>query len=57
MPIVFDDIDRDHQGPPKAGETHFSYLNRSGRVEAERVRSLVEDWIVRYPASDLVALT
>lgn len=35
MPIVFDDIDRDHQGPLKAGETQFSYLNRSGRIEAE----------------------
>ncbi|WP_419256045.1 hypothetical protein ACN2C6_19235 (plasmid) [Caulobacter sp. ErkDOM-YI] len=56
MPIVFDDIDRDHQGPPTAGETHFSYLNRSGRIEAERVRALVEDWISRYPASDLTAL-
>ncbi|MBW0149738.1 MAG: hypothetical protein KXJ53_00870 [Phenylobacterium sp.] len=56
MSLVFDDIDREHQGPRKAGETQFSYLNRSGRVEAGRVRSLVEDWITRYPESDLTAL-
>lgn len=56
MQIVFDEIDRDHEGPAKHGERHFSYLNRSSRIEAVRVRALVEEWISHYPESDRLAL-
>jgi hypothetical protein len=56
VPIVFDDIERDRGSPAKPGETHFSYLNRATRIEAERVRALVEDWISRYPEQHRAAL-
>lgn len=56
MPFVFDDIERDREGPAKPGETHFSYLNKSNRIEAARVRALVEDWISRYPDEHRAAL-
>lgn len=50
MGVVFDDISRNCNAPAKAGEGQFSYLNRSNRIEAERVRLLVEDFISRYPS-------
>lgn len=56
MPIVFDDIERDYDGPAKLGERQFSYLDRSSRVEAARVRGLIEDWISRYPGGHRIAL-
>lgn len=56
MLIVFDDIGRDIDGPAKPGETQFSYLNRSSRIEAERIRALIEDWIARYPEQHRAAL-
>jgi hypothetical protein len=57
MPLVFDDIERDQAGPASQSDTQFSYLNRSSRIEAERVRGLIEDWISRYPAEHRKALT
>ncbi len=52
MASVFDEIERTDNGPAKAGETYFSYLNRSNRIEAQRVRALIEEWVSRYPESD-----
>ena len=49
-PAVFDDIPRPDCGSPHQGEGAFSYLNRSGRVEADRVRTLVKEWLSYYPA-------
>jgi hypothetical protein len=46
---IFDDITRDDGGPPQQGEGLFTYLNRSNRPEAVRVRNLVDDWLSRYP--------
>jgi hypothetical protein len=51
MPL-FDDIPRPDTDVPDQHEAAFAYLNRSGRPEASRVRQLVEDWLVRYPAHD-----
>lgn len=56
MQIVFDEIDRDHEGPAKHGERHFSYLNRSSRIEAVRVRALVEEWNLVYRLSPRAVL-
>lgn len=47
---IFDDIIRDSDEPPEQGEGLFAYLNRSNRLEAARVRDLVDDWLSRYPA-------
>jgi hypothetical protein len=41
---IFDDIARDDVAVPLPNETLFSYLNRSSRLEAERVRKLVDQW-------------
>lgn len=46
---VFDSIPRESEDPPHQDETAFAYLNRSGRIEAGRVRELVDDWFDRYP--------
>lgn len=46
---IFDDIDRQDAGPHPADEAPFSYLNRSGRTEAERVRRKVDEWFAAYP--------
>jgi hypothetical protein len=48
---VFDDIVRAGNDPPTQGEAAFAYLNRSGRVEARKVRELVDTWFTHYPAS------
>jgi hypothetical protein len=51
MTSIFDDIPRDDAGPPHQDETAFAYLNRSGRIEAQRVRELVDAWLGRYPGA------
>jgi len=46
---LFDETNRTDTGPMQHNETHYEYLNRSKRPEAERIRSLLEDWFSRYP--------
>jgi hypothetical protein len=46
---IFDSIERPDTGVPLLGEGQFAYLNRSGRVEAARVREKVEEWFAGYP--------
>jgi hypothetical protein len=46
---IFDDIQRSHQTPRPESESAFAYLNRSSRIEADRVRRLVDRWINHYP--------
>jgi len=41
---VFDDIGRKDVYPHPTDEAQFSYLNRSGRSEVERVRLKVDEW-------------
>ena len=53
---VFDDITPDLDGPRAPDETAFGYLSRSTRAEAAKVRSLIEDWVSRYPERDRPAL-
>jgi hypothetical protein len=47
---IFDDIPREGDEPPQQDETAFAYLNRSNRIEAARVRKLVDAWFSHYPA-------
>lgn len=49
MNALFDSQARKFFGPATHGETHFSYLNRSARDEATRVRNLLERWFQEYP--------
>lgn len=53
---IFDDITRDDDGSPQQGEGLFAYLNRSNRLEAARVRGLVDDWLSHYPEEHRDAL-
>jgi hypothetical protein len=48
---VFDDIGRENDQPRQEGEPLFSYLNKSSRPAAQRVRDLVDEWISEYPES------
>lgn len=47
---LFDDIVRDYEGPAGYAEPRFTYLNRSARPTASRVRQVLEDWFSRYPS-------
>lgn len=46
---LFDEIERKDTGPKPESEADYEYLNRSARPEAEKIRSLLEDWFNRYP--------
>lgn len=46
---LFDEIERTDTGPMPHSETDYAYLNRSARAEAQKIRSLLEDWFSRYP--------
>ncbi len=47
---VFDDGRRDLPGAADHLVSHFDYLNTSDRIEAERVRDVIENMFQRYPA-------
>jgi len=47
---VFDDITRTDCDAAVYGESHFSYLNRSNRLEFVAAREMIEDWFSRYPS-------
>jgi hypothetical protein len=53
---IFDDITSDDEGPPSQDETAFSYLNRSNRIEATRVRQNIDRWLEHYPKDHREAL-
>jgi hypothetical protein len=50
--MLFDDTERDYHSPALHGEDEFTFLNRSARPAAERVRHLLEDWAIGYPESE-----
>jgi len=46
---LFDDIEhKGEEGKPHS-EADFPYLNRIDRIEARRIRNVLEDWFSRYP--------
>lgn len=47
--MLFSDRERLDRDAKKLSETDWEYLDRSGRIEAERVRSFLEEWFSRYP--------
>jgi hypothetical protein len=48
---LFDDFPRATTDLPDHNETAFAYLNRSARVEANRVRTLADIWFSHYPSA------
>ncbi|TDB39119.1 MAG: hypothetical protein D9V44_05520 [Actinobacteria bacterium] len=50
--VLFESKTRDFQGPRAYGEGHWDYLDRSGRIEAARVREFLDRWFDRFPATD-----
>jgi hypothetical protein len=53
---LFDEIERDSYEPAKYAEPIFDFLNRSARIESERVRRELEKWFSRYPLSKQIEL-
>ncbi|MXP45614.1 hypothetical protein [Allopontixanthobacter sediminis] len=49
---IFTKGERVREGPPRAGESRYSYLNASAREEAAIARRTVEDWLADYPAGN-----
>jgi hypothetical protein len=49
LPSIFDDIDHTTSGAASRISSAFNYLNSSNRIEASRVRALVDDLFHRYP--------
>jgi hypothetical protein len=46
---LFDEISRHELGPRKPSESSFHWLNTSARVEAQRVRQVLEEWFTAFP--------
>lgn len=50
--MIFSDIERTFNGPKQYGEPDFEYLDRSARIESERVRNTIAEWLNNFPESD-----
>ena len=48
-PILFDDFERDWTAPANAGESLYSFYNRSSLDGFSRVRAMLQRWIERLP--------
>lgn len=46
---LFDQIEREDTGPAKQYEPEFKYINRTSRIEFQRVRIKVEEWYKNLP--------
>ena len=47
--MLFSNKERIDQDGSRPGESHFAYLDRSGRPEAAKVRKLLEEWFFQFP--------
>lgn len=54
--MLFENKNREDQDPKKRIESDFEYLNRSGRIEAQRVREFLNEWIGKFPENDATDL-
>jgi len=50
--MIFGRAERLDTGPAKYSESIFSFLNRSARAEAGRVRDKMEEWLSDYPVNE-----
>jgi hypothetical protein len=48
---LFDEVERHDCEPAKYSEPQFTFLNRTGRANFDRVRQELEKWFSHYPAS------
>jgi hypothetical protein len=48
--MLFEEKDRTLIGPRSYVEGDWEYLDRSARVEAQRVRMFLTEWVTKYPA-------
>ena len=51
MPVFDESLAHENAPVSTPADTMFGYLNRANRVEAARIRALIEEWVGRYPAS------
>ena len=49
---VFSNIERSDFSSAGYSESTYSYLNRSARPSAERLRQLIESWVSQYPVTE-----
>jgi hypothetical protein len=49
---VFDDIPRSDMSPSRYSEPAFEYTNRSARLEAIKIREVIEAWFDEFPQAD-----
>lgn len=49
---LFDEIEHEGNGPPEYNESQFSYLNRTAKKDAYKIRAVLEDWFSHYPDRD-----
>lgn len=54
---LFSDSERTDAGPASHSEDSFAYHNRSARVGAVNIRSLLQEWFDQYPSAEQVELT
>lgn len=52
--FIFSEGERTRDGPPKAGEPMFAYLDSSARSEASEARETIESWVAEYPKDGLL---
>lgn len=50
--MLFPEVERNDTGPRPYSEPQYSYLNRSARPEASRVRECLEGWFSHYPEGE-----
>lgn len=50
--MLFEHKERTAQDSKSYIETDWEYLDRSGRIEAQRVRDVLNSWISEYPGSE-----
>ena len=48
-PLLFDNVERDYVLPANAGESLYSFYNRSSLEGFARVRAMLQRWIERLP--------
>lgn len=50
--MIFDQKERNDLGPAKQSDSHYSYLDRSARPEAQIIRNVMDEWISFYPVTE-----
>nr|BDD47818.1 hypothetical protein 5 [Gammaproteobacteria bacterium] len=54
--MLFENKNREDQSHKTHIESDFEYLDRSGRLEAQRVRDFLNEWIGKFPENEAIEL-